>query len=177
MKKSILNKSIAVIATLLIFSGISSAQTVVSTAGGHETIGSLKLNYTIGDAIVSTSDDEKENDINRFRVALGFHKSNVLLIPTGGLENLPGDVVVKPYPNPASDYLFINFENNTYNKVQVLLHDVEGDIVAKENIDTNFSNRAEMEIKRIPSGVYFLNILSDKGQDLGEYKVIKLDSK
>ncbi|MBP1841275.1 T9SS type A sorting domain-containing protein [Formosa algae] len=67
---------------------------------------------------------------------------------------------VSIYPNPASDLLFINLENNSLNsnKTKISLYNVAGQKVKETELT---SPKMELNVSSLSSGLYILNIKDD----------------
>lgn len=67
------------------------------------------------------------------------------------------------YPNPASNYVFIN----SYDQIQrITIFDINGKRIEQFSMDSNKS----IDISEIPNGFYFLEISTDK--DISKHKII-----
>lgn len=67
---------------------------------------------------------------------------------------------IKMYPNPVSDYLFI--ESNVFIKA-INLHDINGRLL-QNFVLTNNRFEEKLDISKLNTGVYFVTIVSDKGE-------------
>ena len=80
--------------------------------------------------------------------------TNSLSTPNFQLENQ-----VSLYPNPASTLINIELVDITATRVTIL--DMNGKILQSENI---FDNKTTINISKLVSGIYFLQITTDKGK-------------
>lgn len=62
---------------------------------------------------------------------------------------------IKTYPNPANDFIYINYGNNIISRITVM--DIEGKEVLKQT--TNFEM---IDISKLPSNYYLLKIITDE---------------
>lgn len=77
------------------------------------------------------------------------------------------DVLV--YPNPFSDYIQIELDNDSEISCAVSLHDITGKLVFQKK---NYSKTIQINnLEMLPSGLYFLDIQTDKGHSIK--KVVK----
>ncbi|WP_370641058.1 T9SS type A sorting domain-containing protein [Flavobacterium anseongense] len=79
-----------------------------------------------------------------------------LSIPENNLSD-----AIKVYPNPAEDYLTIDWSNLEINFVSVSLINNLGQIIFKKSID---SNRNTISVDDLVKGMYYLKIESSEGQ-------------
>lgn len=66
------------------------------------------------------------------------------------------------YPNPANDYININYKFTNSPNLIAKIVDILGNEMLSENLDT-FEYNNVIDISTLPPGVYFLKILYDKG--------------
>lgn len=95
----------------------------------------------------------------------GILTQQVEIIDNLGLLSLE-DKFAKVYPNPATNQIAIDFNQNIHN-ANVIITDLSGQLILKrENIS---GNKIILTLNNISSGVYFVNVLFDK-----QTKVFKL---
>ncbi len=63
------------------------------------------------------------------------------------------------YPNPAEDLLTINLDNEITGRLNV--YDLTGQIVLTQDIQSAL--KLEIDIKKIPSGLYIIKLICSKG--------------
>ena len=103
----------------------SLAPTVVSTAGGYASAGSVKLSYTIGEmSAVATL--EKESYI----LTQGFEQADI--DQTNSLLAQEKDAIdaLVVYPNPATNFMYIGYTTPETALVKISLFDEKGALVA-----------------------------------------------
>lgn len=74
------------------------------------------------------------------------------------------------YPNPVKDKLVVNFENAAVKKVEMI--SAFGQVVLKSEIQSH--QELNIDCSVIQPGVYFLNLKSEQGGQLGSKKIIVL---
>ncbi len=87
---------------------------------------------------------------------------------TSSLENEVGNLDFEVYPNPASNYLNLNFQNKKFKFISI--HDVNGQLVKQiEKLDIGKT----IDIQQLENGVYFLTIIAeDKTTQSVRFQVI-----
>ncbi len=88
--------------------------------------------------------------------------SNILSVETNSISS-----EVKMYPNPASEFVTIQFKNSSEQKIE--LYNIEGKLILKKTIEANL-NSIQLSLNGIKSGVYFVSI--KEGQNLTTKKLI-----
>ncbi|HNW97236.1 MAG TPA: peptide-N-glycosidase F-related protein [Bacteroidales bacterium] len=83
------------------------------------------------------------------------------LITDAEISNQKTDVLV--YPNPANDNIFINVKSGISGKTNIGLYDVIGKCFISEELDNaDKSWHTEMDVHKIPAGIYLLKIASQE---------------
>ena len=77
-------------------------------------------------------------------------------------ENVVADVMV--YPNPAKDIIVVVTNDSSVQRVD--LYDVTGQIVVS-------STETEINVSELESGIYFVNILTEKGAFTKKVTVVR----
>jgi hypothetical protein len=93
------------------------------------------------------------------------------VIVTSVEENLGILVNVKVYPNPAGDYLNIQFEEPVEKQITLTLFDASGKPVINDVVEPASSEKI-INIHSLPGGIYFLKLT--RGKLINVYKVVKL---
>ncbi|MGC5746426.1 T9SS type A sorting domain-containing protein [Chryseobacterium sp. NFX27] len=73
------------------------------------------------------------------------------------------------YPNPARDYLYIDFYSVPYKGSEYQLFDSQGKLIKKDVIS---QSKSELNLSSLPSAVYIIRI-NQNGENLKTFKVIK----
>lgn len=83
---------------------------------------------------------------------------------TTGMEDIP-TVTAAVFPNPAKDLLYIRLDDQAgIGNYTFLLNDVHGSLVKKNLLSGNSST---ISVSDLPSGIFFWQIISDKGSNSG----------
>jgi len=149
----------------IIFTNWVSAQAkqeAVSSAGGYNTGTNISLSWTLGELIVPTFSN------GNLTLAHGFQQQ---LIVTAIEENLDILVKVKVYPNPASEYITIQFEEPVDKEVAVTLIDAQGRLVKSDLIEPAVTEKM-ISMQELSAGIYYLRLI--RGKLVNVYKVVKL---
>ncbi len=80
--------------------------------------------------------------------------------------------LIKFAPNPAKDNFVISFGDGAKSvDTQVLIMNSLGQVVKKENfISDSFK---QIDLQELPSGIYFINVITESSQEVLNYKLIK----
>lgn len=104
------------------------------------------------------SDSRPLSNLSYYRLTqVDFDGNRKIYSPTSVSCNVT-DVEISIYPNPASDYLILNF-GSTVSDAMIDFIDMQGKSVRQENIE-NLSNSNEVKINRndLASGIYLIRV-------------------
>ncbi len=86
---------------------------------------------------------------------------------TTGIENNETTSILSVYPNPATDMVYLEFRGYVNNKVSVTILNEAMLPVMKEGIKiTSDSQVSNLNLKHLPSGIYFIQIITDGKQSV-----------
>ena len=74
------------------------------------------------------------------------------------------------YPNPANDYLQIEFENSNSEKAIAIIYDNFGRVVKQVNINS-LNNR--IEIDDLSAGNYYLQLLCNSNLSIQKFSILR----
>ncbi len=69
---------------------------------------------------------------------------------------------VSIYPNPAEDFVTLNWNKSNLSEVQVSLQDINGKVVLVPNLETS-TTELELDVSQLERGVYLIEIQHSKG--------------
>jgi hypothetical protein len=152
-------KKTGILLCILVASGVTSAQEVISTQGDTYTTGSAIVDFTIGEVVINTVTDGT-NDITQ-----GFHQTtwNFASIED---HNTAYEVIV--FPNPTEDIL--NIEAPIFKDVSYILYDAQGRVVLN---NTLIDKQTALDVRAFAPGNYSLVLLSKEQRPLKTFKLIK----
>jgi len=78
------------------------------------------------------------------------------------INNIESNNQISIYPNPANDFVIIDFQNFSENVNRIVLCDIQGRQIYSENF-TAFTKTINLPLKSISNGIYFVEIYSAKG--------------
>lgn len=144
---------------LLISSNLIS-QEVIATQGNSTSNSVATLDYTIGEVVILTGTDGK-NDVTQ-----GFHQP---VFEITNIETIEISFEVSIYPNPAVDQL--NIQVKEIDKVSRFdLYDARGKLLTTRRITQNITL---LPFYKYESGAYFLSFISSDNKLLKTFKIQK----
>lgn len=137
---------------------------VISSAGGYSVATGISISWTLGETIIPnfTSPD------GTISLAHGFQQK---LIITKVEELIENQVSVKVYPNPASEFVKIEFEQPVDSEIRMSIVDYRGKVVLTDIVGPG-TYYFEVNLQNLSSGIYFLRL--QKGKFVNVYRVVKL---
>ena len=93
--------------------------------------------------------------------------TQTLLLDFTGVENLE-ELGIKIFPNPASDWLTIQNNNNEWTQMKVF--GIDGKEIP--TLQRVFSQNIQLDIQELPAGIYFLNLF--QGEKMARFRLVKI---
>jgi len=146
---------------LLFLAWKSTAQTVTATVGSEGKIGNTTLDYTVGEAFVSTIQN------GSIILTQGFHQP---LYKVSVLQEafLPGTVNV--FPNPVTALLHVQFKDVKPENMVISLFDLGGKIILTAQAS---GNNWQTDLSNLPGASYLLQVSDPATQCTSTFKIIK----
>ena len=143
----------------------SIAPGVVATSGDHFTGTNASLSWTIGEVMIETVSGTNN------MLTQGFHQPGVQA--TIIEEVLPGYIKINVFPNPATESITVNLENNTL-KLNVELYDMTGKLLISKEIEPLQSSFV-VNVRDLANAGYLLRIHSEDKKYNATYKIQKVN--
>ena len=122
---------------------------------------------SIGNSIDLKNYEEKDFSpyigTNYYRLSQTDFNGKTQIKGSRSVVNNFSNTEIKVYPNPAKDLINISF--NGYNNSKIKLTNLLGNIIYSESLEsTNENNIKSLDLSGISKGIYFIEIISDKGK-------------
>lgn len=149
---------------LMLFSFGLSAQSiskqVIAPSGSTISNGNNQLSYTSGEVVVGgmTAED------GSFQLGNGYYPS--LDLETLSIESPITNLLVKVYPNPTKEVIFITHPSS--NSFKVFISDLTGKVLLQKEV----GKQEPINIERYPTGAYLINVTTED-KKTNSYKIIK----
>ncbi|MEC9209748.1 MAG: T9SS type A sorting domain-containing protein [Bacteroidota bacterium] len=141
---------------LLVFGQVTSPS-LISNSGDSYSNNNVNMDFSIGEIVIET---HQNNEI----LTQGFHQE-ILQISTGISEL---DLVTKVYPNPTSDFVIVELEND--NTGEILIYDINGKLMLSDKL--NNERKKQFDFSKFSQGNYLLHINIKDKRDI--YKIQKI---
>ncbi len=154
------NKTITSMAFILLGLGGLQAQESPTATGGEATGTGGTVSYSVGQVVYTTNTGTNGSVAQGIQQA--FEISTVI-----GINEVSIDLKLLVYPNPTTNYLTLNVEDNTDLNYQ--LSDIRGKIIESEKVS---SNSTSINVVSLPTATYLLKVSKNK-QVIKIFKIIK----
>lgn len=137
----------------LLFSKLVHAQAtlqneVVAATGQSGTVGGTQVSYTVGEAVVTTVDNDA------FTLTQGFHQGNLAIVAVG--EPWSGNSI-RIFPNPAAYNCNIEFSNPLTEQTNYQLFNEVGQLIIQGSIQSGVVQHS-LDLQKLPAGAYQLQM-------------------
>ncbi len=147
-------------------SGQSISSYVVASAGESVEAGGLNVSWTLGELAIETLED---ND-NTLILTQGFQQGYFEITSIG--EPLSNNFILKVYPNPASEFVWVALESEEIKDAIVELYNMEGKLVYNSKLNV-VEGPNKIDLNSLSSSQYILRISDATGNVLQTFKLIK----
>lgn len=148
---------------LLLVLGLTVKAQEASVASGGDALGSGgTFAYSVGQ--ITYTDQIGSNGTVRQGLQQAFEISTVL-----GIENHSINLQLAVYPNPTTNFLNLNIENNELSSLSFQLFDLNGKLIESRKI-TNTTE--SIYVENLPRATYFLKV-ADNNNTIKTFKIIK----
>ena len=154
----------------------SNATSVINTAGGSSNSGYYQFEWSIGEmALIGQMNSSNGSLI----ITNGFIQPYILNPGTTNPNNIFNRDEIKVFPNPASDYVEINFMTKQKGRITLNFYEASGKIIYSTTVQCNGVDLIHrIPVSHLPNNVYMLhiNLDADNGyvSKRGAYKIIKV---
>ena len=148
-------------------SGQSISSYVVASAGESVETSDVSISWTLGEIAIETLEDNG----NTLILTQGFQQAyfDITSIEDPILSN---NFKLKVYPNPASEFVWVELESDEINEVLIEMFDLNGKLVYNSKLNIH-EVRTQIKLTDQNSSQYILRISDSSGTVLHTYKLIK----
>ncbi|MEZ4848092.1 MAG: T9SS type A sorting domain-containing protein [Bacteroidia bacterium] len=138
--------------------GQSLERTVIGANGGFIANSSYKLEYTTGEAIVSTL------EVGTFILNQGFNQTNPPY--NVGIDPVEIQIGYKLYPNPTTNFVTLELTMTEPTDIKIEILDVRGQniSVAPKVWGITNSLKEQFDLTSLPAGIYLMRISNPSGE-------------
>ena len=140
------------------FVNTANGQELISSSGDYYETSELSLEWSIGEIMTETFTE------GSLILTQGLHQSYFTIT---ALDELPPTLSnISVYPNPATQYFYIN---TSQTDLKYTITDIAGKIIAQDNVN----GKTKVNISNYTNNIYFLNIIEKDNTSKKTFKIIK----
>lgn len=72
-------------------------------------------------------------------------------------------ITARVYPNPATDFVVVNYNLQNSSKATLRITDAGGKQVLAKQLSNTGNGQTSVDVKALPAGVYYIQVVTDKG--------------
>lgn len=138
------------------------------TAPGNSTLQNLIINYSTPGNKIITKTYSNSNGTCKKILCNAFINGSCRVVNNEFNNKPQKNSSYILYPNPASNFVIIDFISNTLNSIVIYSND--GKLIKQINLKTSFINKYQLNLDDLTSGVYIIKLLTNK--DVNNSKLI-----
>tara|TARA_B110000046_G_scaffold125750_1_gene132273 strand:+ start:1314 stop:1772 length:459 start_codon:yes stop_codon:yes gene_type:complete len=146
----------------LLWAGFAQAQESANASGGDAMGSGGTVAYSVGNVAYTT------NTGSNGSVAQGVQHAYV--ISSVGIKETVLDISLTAFPNPTSDNLTLQISDYNNEKLSYQLFDMQGKQLSIGQIT---AQHTQINMNRLPSATYFINVVNQENKKVQSFKVIK----
>jgi hypothetical protein len=158
------NKSrpIALLATGLLWAGLTQAQESTNASGGDATGSGGTVAYSVGQ-VVYTSNTGSSGTVDQ-----GVQHAYEIF--TVGIKETALNISLTAFPNPTMDNLTLQISDYNNEKLSYQLFDMQGKQLSNGQI---VAQQTQINMNSLPPATYFVNIVNQENKQVQSFKIIK----
>lgn len=142
------------------------SSSVIATVGESVETGNVSVSWTLGEIAIETLGEDGGSVI----LTQGFQQGYFEITSIG--EPLSNEFQLNVYPNPATEYIWIDLKSNEVKSAIVEIYNMEGKLVYNSRWEfVNGPN--QIMLNELNSSQYILRITDSSGKVLQTFKLIK----
>ena len=154
----------------------SNSPCVINSAGGSSQSGYYQFEWSIGEmALIGQMNSSDNSSI----ITNGFIQPYILYPARINTHNIFSSDEIKVFPNPASDYVEINFFTKQKGRITLNFYDISGKIIYSGAVQSDGVDLIyRIPVNHLPANVYMLYVILDADNGYtskqGAYKITKV---
>lgn len=143
---------------------------LIGTTGYFQSVSGYSVSYSVGELAIASETS------GNFLLTQGFQQFFLdadPILPPCENDNCPE--LIKAFPNPVKDMLYIQFYKLGVNNFTMDIYNSKGGkVYQKKYQEITYGAKFGLNFENFPKGLYLINISSDDGKLLDRFKIIKI---
>jgi hypothetical protein len=156
------SRPMVVLVLCMLWSGILHAQKSVNASGGDADGNSGSVAYSIGQFTYSVDTGLSG------KITQGVQ--HAFEIFTMSNNNVKLNISLSVFPNPTSDYLFLEIPNYNSEYLNCKIYDMLGKVLSHKEIR---ASETKISLIGLPAATYFVDVINQENKRLQSFKIIK----
>ena len=158
------NKSrpILLLATGLLWAGLSQAQESANASGGDATGSGGTVAYSVGQVVYTTNTDASGT------VSQGVQQAYEIF--TVGIKETQLNISLLVFPNPTANNLTLQISDYNNEKLSYQLYDMQGKLLSNGQVT---AQQTQINTSSLPPATYFINVVNHENKQVQSFKIIK----
>ncbi|PLX10156.1 MAG: hypothetical protein C0597_17260 [Marinilabiliales bacterium] len=152
-------------ATLFV-AGQSISSYVIASAGESNEAGGINISWTLGEIAIETLED----NANTLVLTQGFQQGYFEITSVG--EPLSNNFSLNIYPNPASDFVWVDLDSKEIVNAVIELYDLEGRLLYNDQFNV-LEGPNKVSLQDLNASQYIIRVVDSSGNILQTFKLIK----
>ena len=150
------------LATGLLWAGLSQAQESVNASGGDATGSGGTVAYSVGQVVYTT------NTSASGIVSQGVQQAYEIIAV--GINETKLNISLSVFPNPTADNLTLQVSNFELSTLNFQLYDMQGKLLRNGQLT---AKQTQINTASLPPATYFLNVVNQENKQVQSFKIIK----
>lgn len=138
---------------------------VIASAGGYFVSSNAQISWTLGEVVTSTF--TTGNSV----LTQGFQQNTYFI--TAINEVAEHSINICAYPNPASNYIKIEWQATDPTDIIIHITNNQGVCLMEKRVSSSES-QTEIDLSNFPNSIYILTISNGSGKKLKTLKIVKI---
>ena len=164
-------KQTTLITTLMLFAAFLFAQStspqVIASSGSFTENGNISLSTTVGETATATL------SVNTTTLTQGFQQPDPSDAFVSADKLSPVDFQIKVFPNPATDYLRVEWKTNKQHEVYAELYDLVGRKIIRIKSDES-TDHIQINMQAFQRSAYLLKVYTKDRKYFRTFRIVKL---
>lgn len=163
MKKILLIVFVSILGSYIYGQEVSSS--VIASAGESVKTGDVDVSWTLGEIAIETIGDGSTVVLTQ-----GFQQGYFEITSIG--EPLSSEFQINVYPNPASEFIWVDLSSNELESALVEIYDMEGKLVYNNKWEF-VDGPNKILLNDLNASQYILRVTNNSGKVIQTFKLIK----
>jgi hypothetical protein len=158
----VIKKCVAILVFSIAYTGLP-AQEVIPTSGGTASGSGGSASYTVGQVVYTT------NNGTTGSLSQGVQQPYEISVVSGIEDAKEITLICSVYPNPTTNFLTINVENYSFDKLRYQLYDIQGKLLESKIVT---ADQTSIDMTNFTPATYLLKVIHNN-EEVKTFRIIK----